>query len=104
MPNVYPPLGFTLGSPTPPLANGYECPDTWSSSVTYVGNQYYRGFVSTSYYTHCQQYWDDFSAARLPVFQPSTRLELVPDNGSSEWKDLRARADQGGAHCASRVL
>jgi len=52
VPNVYPPIGFTLGSAMPPLANGYECPDTWTSSVTYVGNQYYRGFISTSYYTH----------------------------------------------------
>jgi prepilin-type N-terminal cleavage/methylation domain-containing protein/prepilin-type processing-associated H-X9-DG protein len=52
VPNVYPPIGFVPGSAAPPLANGYVCPDTWTSSVTYVGNQYYRGFISTSMYTH----------------------------------------------------
>jgi prepilin-type processing-associated H-X9-DG protein len=52
VPNVYPPLSYVPGAAAPPLANGYVCPDTWSSSVTYVGNQYYRGFISTSFYTH----------------------------------------------------
>jgi prepilin-type N-terminal cleavage/methylation domain-containing protein/prepilin-type processing-associated H-X9-DG protein len=52
VPNIYPPAGYVQGSAAPPLANGYTCPDTWSSAVTYVGNQYYRGFISTSMYTH----------------------------------------------------
>jgi L-alanine-DL-glutamate epimerase-like enolase superfamily enzyme len=62
------------------------------------------GSGATSYYTHCQQYWDDFSAGRLPVFQAGTRTELVPDNGSSEWKELQAKAQLGGVHCAGREL
>ena len=62
------------------------------------------GSGAVSYYTHTQQFWDDFSAGRLPNFQPGTRLELVPDNGSPEWRDLQARAQRGGVHCASGVF
>jgi L-alanine-DL-glutamate epimerase-like enolase superfamily enzyme len=60
------------------------------------------GSGATSYYTHTMQYWDDFLYGRLPVFQPSTRLELVPDNGSREWRDLQTRAQQAAVHCATR--
>jgi len=56
------------------------------------------GSGAVSYYTHCQQYWDDFSAGRLPVFQAGTRLELVPDDGSAEWRELQTRAQRGGIH------
>jgi L-alanine-DL-glutamate epimerase-like enolase superfamily enzyme len=62
------------------------------------------GSGATSYFTHSQQYWDEFSQGRLPVFQAGTRLELVPDDGSREWKDLQARAQEGGVHCAGREL
>jgi galactonate dehydratase len=60
------------------------------------------GSGATSYYAHCQQYWDDFTAGRLPVFQAGTRLELVPDDGTEAWKDLQARATRGGIHAAGR--
>jgi L-alanine-DL-glutamate epimerase-like enolase superfamily enzyme len=56
------------------------------------------GSGATSYYTHTQQYWDDFAAGRLPVFQAGTRLELVADDGSAAWRELQARARQGGVH------
>jgi L-alanine-DL-glutamate epimerase-like enolase superfamily enzyme len=62
------------------------------------------GSGATSYYAHCQQYWDDFGAGRLPVFQPGTRTEVVPDNGTSEWRELQERAQAGGVHCAGREL
>jgi galactonate dehydratase len=62
------------------------------------------GSGATSYYTHTGQYWDDFGAGRLPVFQAGTRLEMVPDDGSTAWKDLQARAQQCGVHCAGREL
>lgn len=62
------------------------------------------GSGATSYYTHCQQYWDDFGTGRLPVFQAGTRLELVPDDGSRGWRDLQSRAQLGGVHCAWRDL
>lgn len=56
------------------------------------------GSGAVSYYAHTQQYWDDFGAGRLPIFQAGTRLELVPDDGSKEWRELQARARQGGVH------
>lgn len=56
------------------------------------------GSGATSYYAHTQQYWDDFGAGRLPVFQAGTRLELVPDDGSAAWRDLQARAQAEAVH------
>jgi prepilin-type N-terminal cleavage/methylation domain-containing protein/prepilin-type processing-associated H-X9-DG protein len=49
-PLIYPPTLIATGSPPPPL--GYTCPDSASTLVRYVGNQYHRAFVSTSFYTH----------------------------------------------------
>ena len=62
------------------------------------------GSGATSYYTHTMQYWDDFASGRLPVFQPGTHLELVPDDGSDTWRDLQARASAAAVHCAGREL
>jgi galactonate dehydratase len=62
------------------------------------------GSGATSYYAHCQQYWDDFSNGRLPVFQAGTVTEVVPDDGSRAWRELQARAQAGGIHCAGREL
>jgi L-alanine-DL-glutamate epimerase-like enolase superfamily enzyme len=56
------------------------------------------GSGATSYYTHTMQFWDDFSVGRLPVFQSGTHLELVPDDGSREWRELQERAQKGGVH------
>jgi L-alanine-DL-glutamate epimerase-like enolase superfamily enzyme len=56
------------------------------------------GGGETSYYAHLQQYWDDFAAGRLPVFQKGVRLELVKDDGSKEWRELQGRAQKGGVH------
>lgn len=56
------------------------------------------GSGAVSYYTHTMQFWADFSEGRLPTFQAGTRLELVPDDGSAEWRDLQARAQKGGVH------
>lgn len=54
----------------------------------------------SSYYVHTRQYWDDFLGGRLPLFQPGVRLERVFDDGSSEWKELQAKAVLGGVHVA----
>lgn len=53
---------------------------------------------STSYYSHCQQYWDDFLGGRLPVFAKGVHIERVLDDGTPEWRDLQARAQKGGVH------
>jgi L-alanine-DL-glutamate epimerase-like enolase superfamily enzyme len=62
------------------------------------------GSGATSYYTHTMQFWDDFLGGRLPVFQAGTNLELVPDDSSPAWKELQARAQKAGVHCAGREL
>lgn len=59
---------------------------------------------ATSYYAHTQQYWDDFLGGRLPVFARGVRLEHVPNDGTPEWRDLRARAQTGGVHTGGRPL
>ncbi len=46
------------------------------------------------YYTHGLQYWDDFMNGRRPVFSPGVRLDIVPNNGSKEWKLHFAEADK----------
>ena len=60
---------------------------------------------STSYYINAEQYWADYHAARLPVFPKGVYLERIPDNGTREWKELRAKAAAtGGVHTAGRPL
>jgi L-alanine-DL-glutamate epimerase-like enolase superfamily enzyme len=62
------------------------------------------GSGATSYYTHTMQFWDDFGQGRLPVFQAGTRLEIVPDDGSKEWRELRARAVEAAVHTSAKIL
>ncbi len=57
---------------------------------------------ATSYYAHARQYWDDFLGGRLPLFPKGVYLERIPDDGSREWKELQARAAQGGVHSGGR--
>jgi L-alanine-DL-glutamate epimerase-like enolase superfamily enzyme len=59
---------------------------------------------ATSYYAHARQYWDDFGSGRLPLFPPGVYMERIPDNGSKEWKELQARAAQGGVQSEGRPL
>jgi L-alanine-DL-glutamate epimerase-like enolase superfamily enzyme len=40
------------------------------------------------YYTHGLQYWDEFLGGRRPVFSPGVRLEVVPVDGTPEWRQL----------------
>ena len=44
------------------------------------------------YYAHGLQYWDDFMNGRRPVFAPGVKMEVVPDDGSGQWKQLYAEA------------
>ncbi|MGE0606932.1 MAG: mandelate racemase/muconate lactonizing enzyme family protein [Pirellulales bacterium] len=41
------------------------------------------------YYCHGLQYWDDFIGGRKPVFSPGVNLEVVPNDGTAEWRKLR---------------
>lgn len=47
-----------------------------------------------NYYAHCQQYWGDFTLGRLPIFQAGTRLEIIPNDGSSQWRELQEAASR----------
>ncbi len=40
------------------------------------------------FYAHGLQYWDDFTAARKPVFSPGVHMEIVPDDGTDHWRTL----------------
>ncbi len=53
---------------------------------------------STTYYQHCQQYWDDWHVGRLPFFPRGVDLVHIPDDGSTEWRDLLNRAESGAVH------
>jgi L-alanine-DL-glutamate epimerase-like enolase superfamily enzyme len=59
---------------------------------------------AVSYYVNAEQYWADYHAARLPIFPKGVYLERIPDNGSREWKDLRARAARAPVHSGARIL
>ena len=52
----------------------------------------------TTFYAHCAQYWDDWHRGRLPFFPRGVNLEHIPNDGSTDWADLRARALQGAVH------
>jgi galactonate dehydratase len=67
-----------------PIAKPYPHPNllmrlTWPSGAV-------------DYYAHGLQYWDDFLSGRRPVFAPGVDLEIVPDDGSGEWRRLYAEA------------
>ena len=38
-------------------------------------------------YAHGLQYWDDYIDGRRPVYMPGVKMEIVPDDGSSEWRN-----------------
>ena len=57
---------------------------------------------ATSYYTHCQQYWNDFLGGNLPLFADGVYLERIADDGSTEWRALQERAQRGGVHISGR--
>jgi L-alanine-DL-glutamate epimerase-like enolase superfamily enzyme len=47
---------------------------------------------AVDHYAHGLQYWDEFIGGRRPVFSPGVRLEIVPDDGTAEWRRERAEA------------
>ena len=47
------------------------------------------------HFSHARQLWDEFQGGRLPAFIPGVNLVRVPDDGSSAWSDLHARARKG---------
>ena len=43
-------------------------------------------------YAHGLQYWHDFMNGRRAVFSPGVHMEIVPDDGSSEWRERFTKA------------
>lgn len=56
---------------------------------------------TTSYYTHCKQYWEDWQAGRLPFFPRGVHLEHIPNDGSPDWADLCNRAATAPVHTST---
>jgi hypothetical protein len=40
------------------------------------------------FYAHGLQYWDDFMNGRKPVFTSGVHLEVIPNDGSPDWRKL----------------
>ena len=59
---------------------------------------------TTTYYAHCQQYWCDWGAGRLPFFPRGVNLQHLPNDGSDEWCRLREKAVQGSVHVTTPLL
>ncbi len=59
---------------------------------------------ATSYYRNADEFRADFVAGKLPPFSRAVYMEEVPNNGGSDWKDLNARAQNGGVHLGSRPI
>ena len=77
------------GYAPPPPRNLYRV--VWSSgaSVLYpVGKQ---GTTTPHAMGHLGV-WDDFSVGNQALFNRGVRLEIIPDDGSTEWEQLNARA------------
>ncbi len=59
---------------------------------------------AVSYYTDGKRPWPDFLEGRLPVFVPGVSLELIPDDGSTEWTGLQSRARENPVHSGSALI
>jgi hypothetical protein len=59
---------------------------------------------ATIYYVSARHYRADFLAGKMPVFAAGVYMEEIPNNGSREWKDLNARAQEGAVHVGGRPL
>jgi hypothetical protein len=69
-----------------PIAKPYPYPDLLMRLSWPSGNE--------DYYTHGLQYWDEFIGGRRPVFSPGVSLEIVPNDGSAEWRGLFEEANK----------
>ncbi|MBP85828.1 MAG: enolase [Planctomycetaceae bacterium] len=61
-----------------PISKPYPHPDTLIQVVWPTGE--------VDDYTHGLQYWDEFIGGRRPVASPGVRMEIVPNDGSDEWR------------------
>ena len=69
-----------------PISKPYPHPDTLIQVVWPTGE--------VDDYTHGLQYWDEFIGGRRPVASPGVRMEIVPNDGSDEWRSRFEAADE----------
>jgi L-alanine-DL-glutamate epimerase-like enolase superfamily enzyme len=50
------------------------------------------------HYASLRQAWDDGQAGNIPAQDREVRMEVHPDDGTPEWADLYARAEQNPVH------
>jgi L-alanine-DL-glutamate epimerase-like enolase superfamily enzyme len=50
------------------------------------------------HYANLGQVWDDGQIGNIPAQERGVRMEVHPDDGSKEWTDLYARAEQAPVH------
>ena len=74
----------TATSPRPPLAGVYAL-RRWNGEVTYfAGERLESAGVPRGY-------WEDSAMGNLPPYEHGTRLDMLGDDGTPEWRDLYAR-------------
>jgi len=61
-----------------PISKPYPYPDLLIQ-VSYPSGEF-------DDYAHGLQYWDDFIDGRRPVFMPGVKMEIIPNDGSQEWR------------------
>lgn len=59
---------------------------------------------ATSYYRNADEFRADFVDGKLPPYPRGVYMQEVPDNGGKDWKDMNARAQNGGVHVGTRPL
>ena len=50
------------------------------------------------HYANLRQVWDEGQRGNIPAQERGVRMEVHPDDGSKEWTDLYARAEQAPVH------
>ena len=59
---------------------------------------------ATSYYRNADEFRADFTTGKLPVFPRGVYMEEVKSDGGKEWKEMNAKAQNGGVHLAGRPM
>lgn len=73
----------------PQLAPSYDLPERRHLlTVVWPGGR-------AVHFAHMRQVWDDFKAGNHPVAEPGVRMDVRVDDGSAQWRELYARAEQG---------
>ncbi|MFO7918402.1 MAG: enolase C-terminal domain-like protein [Anaerolineae bacterium] len=79
------------GYAPPPPRNLYRV--VWPSGASIVYPVGKKG-TRTPYELGNRGVWDDFAAGNQPLFSQGVRLEIIPDDGSPEWEEMKERAEE----------